>query len=617
MLKKYLFVFLLCFFSANFAHALDMTNTTDHVRLTIIPEYTSISKETQQITLISAIDIKPEWHLYWDNPGDTGDPTSLTFFDSPFYQKTSENHSAPQKILFNNLITTYVHHQKLYYKTSFELNNLAQLTELPFTAVLSYSVCKEECLPETITLNFSIPFKELAFQNQAYLKHLFIAENTFPLPLEAKIKQQGNSIELEIAQDILQNCSSPEFVSIYSKKNIIANLPKTEKIKPNFLHVSFDDNELPKDTSGLILCDNYAYLTPSFKLQELSLSNTSQTEFSHHLWYYLFTAFIAGLILNLMPCVLPILSLKALYLAAHKEKASFNSALIYMLGVLCSFLILAGILFYLKNLGSDLGWGFQLQSPFFNIILFILFFLIFLMLIDKLTLPNSFANKLDKIAHGRSFLTGFFAVIIACPCTGPFMGAALGYAITKPALIYFSIFISLSLGYALPYALIESYPAFFLKFIPKPGAWMQKLKHILSIPIALTCLWLIWITAHQLSLSQPKAEINWENYTPQAVEQALNQGDAVLIDFTAKWCLICLLNDKTTLSTDDFKQLAQSQNIRLFKADWTSRNKKIGDALKIYGRNSIPLYIYYKKGEKTPQYLPQILTLDALKQMLK
>lgn len=209
--------------------------------------------------------------------------------------------------------------------------------------------------------------------------------------------------------------------------------------------------------------------------------------------YYLITAFIAGLILNLMPCVLPVLSLKALYLVQNRRHASPFSALAYVAGVVSSFMLLAGILFFLRELGSGLGWGFQLQSPVFNAVLLLLFFLIFLNLTDRLPLPDSCADTLSRLAGKQSFLTGFFAVVIACPCTGPFMGAAIGYAVAKPALIYFGIFLALSLGYALPYALIEMFPGFFLKYIPKPGHWMITMKRILALPILLTCFWLGWV----------------------------------------------------------------------------------------------------------------------------
>lgn len=612
MLKKFLFALILCLAWISNAEALNFTKKTDHVSLNLTPEYQTLSPDTKTLTVIAEINIAPNWHIYWDNPGDTGDPTTLIFYDSPYYTKTKATHTAPKKSVFNELITTYIYRQKLYHKITFDLNNLNQESNLSFTAVLTYTVCREECLPETIKINMNLPVKAEIEKNPSYLDKLLKAESTFPLPLETSFKLKNESFLLSISESIIKACKEPEFISIYPKKSILSDLPKTSITKSGKLKVTFDEGETPKDISGVLLCSRHSYyITP-----KLSANVPPAPVAPKGFFYYILTAFLAGLILNLMPCVLPILSLKALYLTAHKEKASVLSALVYLSGVLASFLVLSGILYGLRGYGTELGWGFQLQSPAFNIFLMLLFFLIFLNLTDKLQIPDKFADKLSKLAGNKSFLTGFFAVIIACPCTGPFMGAALGYAMNEPPLTYFAIFLSLGFGYALPYVLIEAFPAFFLKFIPKPGHWMITLKHILAIPIALTCLWLLWITAHQLRPHPHAKDILWETYNPQKVEQALDNNEAVFIDFTAKWCLVCLLNDKTALATETFENLAKEKHIRLYKADWTNHNKEIADALKSYGRNSIPLYIYYKKGATEPTYLPQILTTDILKETL-
>ena len=387
--------------------------------------------------------------------------------------------------------------------------------------------------------------------------------------------------------------------------------------------------------NGIILCPGHVYyLEPVFSrdtfIQNNSAKNATTAEknpsavrtarsngTSGSLLYYMLTAFVAGLILNLMPCVLPILSLKALYLVQNNRRSSPLSALSYTAGVICSFWILAGILFALREIGAGAGWGFQLQSPVFNIFLLLLFFLIFLNLTDKLPLPGAFAAKLSRAAGGKSFLTGFFAVVIACPCTGPFMGAALGYALSEPAEIYFGIFLSLGLGYALPYALVEIFPAVLLRHIPKPGHWMITLKRILALPILLTCFWLGWVIFNQLRPQPASSALSWEPYTPAKVDAALAENRPVFVNFTAKWCLVCLLNDKTSLSSAAFYDTVRSQNIRLFKADWTSRSEGIRLALQNYGRNSIPLYVYYPAGQKQPVLLPQILTPEILQKSLR
>ena len=614
-LKKIFALLFLLTITSFEAQALSFKSKTDVVQLTLIPEYKTLNHQTKEISVIAEIDIKKDWHIYWDNPGDTGDPTNLFYLESPYYKETETLHSAPEKSVFNDMITTYVHRKKLYFKSNFTLNHIDKLKHLPISVILTYTACQKECQPEKIKLNIALPIEAKQEINPTYVKKLFDAEKTFPLPLAVFARLSDKNAELEFTKNILKDCDEPEFVSQYPKKSILSDLPKTSIADSKHIQVTFDEGEITHDLKGILLCPGHAYYIDT-NPTEIPLKQSS-TKDQLSLWYYLLSALLAGLILNLMPCVLPVLSLKALYLAAHKNKASPVSAFIYLLGVLSSFLVLSGVLYYLRTAGTELGWGFQLQSPTFNIFLLLLFFLIFLNLIDKIIIPDKFADKLSKLAGNKSFLTGFFAVIIACPCTGPFMGAALGYAMNAPAPVYFGIFLCLGLGYALPYVLIESFPCYFLKFIPKPGHWMITLKRILSIPIALTCIWLSWIIYHQLQTSSQSREILWQTYNTQKVEQALENNESVLIDFTAKWCLICLLNDKTTLSSQKFKDLVTTKKIKLFKADWTNHNSDITEALKIHGRNSVPLYVYYPKGSRSPQYLPQILNQDILEKTIK
>lgn len=706
MLKKNTFLTACLFFTAAWllfaaeAGALSFSQSTGLVSLKVTPEYKTLSPASKTIDIITEADIKPGWHLYWDNPGDIGGPTSLSFFESPHYTEIGNTHTAPEKSVYEDIITSYVYTKKVYFRSTFALKDLATVQRLPFNLVLSYTACSESCLPEEIPLSFALPVAAAAEKNPTFLNTLLTAENTFPVRLPATASLSGELLKVELQDQILKDCSEAEFVSRHPKKSALSELPETTVAEHNRLHVKFQKEELPPDFKGVLLCPGHAYYIdadvnapvntnipadaaaptatsspadnppPAGSPSSGTLSSSanpppagsasptagtpSSDSFSGGLLYYLITAFIAGLILNLMPCVLPVLSLKALYLVQNRRHASPLSALAYVAGVVCSFMLLAGILFYLRELGAGMGWGFQLQSPVFNAVLLLLFFLIFLNLTDRLPLPDACADTLSRLAGKQSFLTGFFAVVIACPCTGPFMGAAIGYAVAKPALIYFGIFLALSLGYALPYALIEMFPGFFLKYIPKPGHWMITMKRILALPILLTCFWLGWVIFNQFrpdaadapdaakadtvpgttsatgttsaaDTSSPgispstaaAAEPVWESYTPAKIAAALAARRPVFINFTAKWCLVCLLNDKTSLSTETFRRLAAEKNIALFKADWTNRDETIRDALKAYGRNSIPLYVWYPAGKQTPVLLPQILTPDILKTQLQ
>ena len=429
------------------------------------------------------------------------------------------------------------------------------------------------------------------------------AETTFPKKLETPVYASFNNGHLTLEVTLDDNILS--FISA-APDTIPADAPQSivKKGIKNIITIndlSFDN--LP--SNGIIRTPNQTYFV-------------SVLQKPHSVFWLLWLAFLGGIILNLMPCVFPVLSLKALCLTSSKETfpKRLQNAFLYISGVLLSFSAICLALHLFKKSGTYLGWGFQLQSPVFVAFILILFTLILLYLWNIFKIEIPFINRLIKTSSLNSFLAGFFAVIIATPCTGPFMGAAIGYALFEKPNIYFPIFLSLGLGYALPFTLLEMFPSFLKKILPAPGKWMEHLKQILSIPILLTVLWLGWVLFHELTFT--KETNSFEPFSDEALENALSNGDSVFIDFTAKWCLTCLFNEQTSLNRPSFYEKAKEQNIRLFKADWTNKNPFIYEALKFFGRSSVPLYIFYPKGSTKEQYivLPQILTPDIIKKTI-
>lgn len=331
-------------------------------------------------------------------------------------------------------------------------------------------------------------------------------------------------------------------------------------------------------------------------------------------------AFVGGLILNFMPCIFPILSLKAISLiqSSQKEANIRAESLLYFCGVLLSFICMATILIFLKNQGEAVGWGFQLQSPIFITILILVFSIIFFMLLDVINLRNPFANRVGRISFNKakldSFITGFFAVVIASPCTAPFMGIAIGYAINQDVYLYYPIFISLAIGYALPFTLIGFFPKTLHKIMPKSGKWMVILKKIFAIPVFLTIVWLCWVLSFQLQVDAPQ-ELMWKQYNKEEIKQDIKNKKEVLINFGAKWCITCLANEKIAFNSAEFRKFAKENNFSLYKADWTNKNEDIAKELGKYGRNSVPLYVYYKKDKM--KILPQLLSPSILLNNLK
>lgn len=338
----------------------------------------------------------------------------------------------------------------------------------------------------------------------------------------------------------------------------------------------------------------------------------------------LFMAFLGGLILNFMPCILPILTIKAISLAQSSFDRRKNrlEALFYTLGVIVSFLIVATILLVLRLNGEYAGWGFQLQSPVFVGVMIVIFAVIALMLLDVISFNNPLANAAGRMSFKNhlisSFMTGFLAVLIASPCSAPFMGIAIGYTLTAPPAAYYPVFLALGIGYALPFALIHLYPQAIHRILPNPGKWMILLKRIFAIPVILTCIWLGWVLYAQVARPNmaESAILNWQPYDEQTVEKQILDKQPVFIDFTAKWCLTCLLNKKSSLQSDVFAKLAEQKGINLYTADWTNNDEHIAKALEKYGRNSIPLYIYYDGKSDDYLILPQLLTPQILEEYI-
>jgi len=334
------------------------------------------------------------------------------------------------------------------------------------------------------------------------------------------------------------------------------------------------------------------------------------------LWIIL-AAFMGGMILNLMPCVFPVLAIKVFGFLQHGNKGINHARLhgaIYALGIMVSFWLLAGALIILKATGLELGWGFQLQSPIFVLALGILFVILALNMWGLFEINFSMTTGSKKIQnpYAATFFQGVLAVIVATPCTAPFMGVALGYALTTTLFSSFIIFTAMALGLSFPYLLLSFFPAL-IKKLPQPGNWMVILKKVLAIPLLLTAIWLLTIF---FSLIQPQV-INqniktvWEVYSPAREQQLLKTRQPFFIDFTASWCLTCQVNKKLVLEKATVLQKFKEKQYVLLRADWTNQNEMIAQTLKRYGRSGVPVYVIYS-GEGSPKLLSEILTVPMV-----
>jgi thiol:disulfide interchange protein DsbD len=402
-------------------------------------------------------------------------------------------------------------------------------------------------------------------------------------------------------------------------------------------------------------------------------------------------AFIGGLILNLMPCVFPVLFLKGLALvnSGNEERHKLRAhGIVYTAGILVSFWVLVAVLLGLRAAGATLGWGFQFQSPIFLELMAGLLFFLGLSLAGQfeigLSLTSAGGSLLvdkqgaPKQGYTGSFFTGVLAVIVATPCTAPFMGAAIGYALAQPAAVTFAVFTALALGLAAPYFALTLNPAW-TRLLPKPGAWMEVLRQAVSVPIFATVIWLAWVLAQAYgssllaallvsflllaiagwflgrwpakrwsaavaaliligtiaisvfapaklavaSESSAGSEMSglWQPWSEAAVSRSLAAGQPVFVDFTAKWCLSCQVNERVALNQPEVEQAFQARNVVLMKADWTRHDEAITQALTALGRSGVPAYALYTPGQSEPVLLPEVLTpsivTDALEKLPK
>ncbi|MCB1669249.1 MAG: protein-disulfide reductase DsbD [Porticoccaceae bacterium] len=410
--------------------------------------------------------------------------------------------------------------------------------------------------------------------------------------------------------------------------------------------------------------------------QDNAPRNTTKTETITSLGIILLFALTGGAILNLMPCVFPVLSIKALSMANSglNQQRKHLHGLTYTLGVVSAFTFIAALLIALRTAGSAIGWGFQLQSPVFIGALVYLFTLMGFSFSGFFEFGTRLMSMGQSATTGHNlpatYMTGVLATVVASPCTAPFMGTALGFALTQSTTIALLIFIFLGIGMALPFLLISWWPGLANR-MPHPGPWMESFKQFLAFPLYLSALWLLWVLGNQtdidtvialligvvlLSLAiwlsrhnrQGKHQLIrsilsialiitaitlpfnsyqtyqkssrqpaiWQPFTQQRLDKLLAADQAVFVNLTADWCITCLANEKLALSSEKFRQALTEKNIIYLKGDWTNYNPEITALLNRNGRNSVPLYLFYAKGVSQPSILPQLLTenivLDAI-----
>ena len=610
------------------------------------------------------MDMQEGWHTYWLNPGDSGGAIDIEWILSDESNVSDVIYPTPHRIPYPPLMT-FGYEDQVIFPVDLAVKDLNK--DIDITANINFLICADVCIPESAVIKTTL--------------------NTIAEDVNlSKWRDQVPSILLPNISSVNENYLELRFS--YNKKiddiyffpieeNMFIYNPTQDLIREenNWLLKVPLLKGITKNISGVFVINDESYIVKTDLNKNLLPQNLSNFG-SITIWQALIFAFIGGLILNIMPCVFPIISLKALSFVSMGGGSSNKvrlHALNFCFGVITSFVAIALAIVFLQKTGSMVGWGFQLQSPPVVALLAILMFIIGLVLLMDINIGTSMtrlgAVGANNTTYLSSFMTGVLAVIVASPCTAPFMGAAIGYALIQPSSITVPIFLSLGIGFSLPYLILATFPQLITK-IPKPGEWMNTLKEFFAFPMFATALWLLWVFSIQTSIeilislliciliisilfwfagkvksknihittfifgliivlielnfinkeNAAKAEIandivsvGWDVNTEDKLKKI---DQAYLINFTAAWCITCQANDKLALSRPVVKKYLAENNIKYIVADWTNRDDNILKVLKEYGRTGVPLYLYWKPGLEETVILPAILTEDILIDLL-
>jgi len=633
--------------------------------------------------------LEPGWHVYWKNAGDSGEPPRIKWTLPEGISAEPLMFPAPKRLPLGPLMD-FGYEDEVLFPFKLDVAKTVKAGPAVLHAKVDWLVCREVCIPGKAELEEAIrvfpqePMVAITSPSDLALFGRLVKLLPSPLPATAKAIFQPTSTGFRLGVDTGQRESTAEFFP--ADQDILDN-PAPQKLTPTptgfVLGLKKDANLTanPAKLNGVLeLSGGRAYdiaaIPGTVAAVGLSWALLARTAG---------LAFLGGLLLNLMPCVFPVLFLKGLALVnsgseeRHKLRAH---GFVYASGIVISFWALVAVLLALRAAGAKLGWGFQFQSPVFLELMAGLLFFLGLSLAGQfeigLTLTSAGGSLAQKQGYSGSFFTGVLAVVVATPCTAPFMGAAIGYALAQSPAVTFAIFTALALGLAAPYVALTLQPAW-TRLLPRPGAWMEVLRQAVAVPIFGTVIWLAWALTRgygsgllvsllcsllllavagwflgrwparrwatvvaafivlgviAVSVLAPKqleaapetsstseAHSVWQPWSADAVTRYQSQGRPVFVDFTASWCLSCQVNERVALNQPQVQQAFKDANVVLLKADWTRGDDAITQALTALGRSGVPAYALYVPGQSEPQLLPEALTpgivTDALSKLPK
>ncbi len=623
------------------------------------------------------------WHVYWINAGDSGEPPRITWTLPAGITAGPMQFPIPTRLPLGPLMD-FGYEGSVTFPIQITAAPDAKPGHIHLDAKVDWLVCREVCIPGKAHLGLDLNVVPGAAP-VAPTGDLAQALSLIPKPLPANTDLTITGGRSDFVLTLTgRTANNAEFYP-FDAEQIANAAPQTVESVPNGIRLRVprapELTKLPPTLHGVLkLSATEAYdVTAPVSAGEVPVAAKKS---STSTLAAIGLAFLGGIILNLMPCVFPVLFLKGLALvqSSGEERSRLRRhGLVYTLGILVSFWIIVAVLLALRSGGSQAGWGFQLQSPTFVALLAAGIFFFALSLAGQFELGLSLTSVGGDLAqrpgYTGSFFTGVLATIVATPCTAPLMGAAIGFALAQSAGVTFAVFTALALGLAAPYLALSFQPAW-TRILPRPGPWMETLKHLTAVPLFGTAIWLTWVygslysresgvgvpgvdhAAHLLwcflvlaiagwvlgkwparwksaiaaviiaaialaiPLYQPKdTTLAWQPYSQQALDQARATGHPVFIDFTAAWCLSCQVNERIVLKSAEVQREFRRGNVTLLKADWTHYDPEITKELASINRSGVPTYVIYPASKDADaDVLPELLTkqivLDALKKDL-
>ncbi len=659
----------------------------DHIEVELVAETLSIQPGS---AVRVGLRMLPDegWHTYWINPGDSGLPIRLEWTVPEGTRVSGVAWPYPDALPIGHLVNYGYEGEHLLPVTVTVPADWEPGALLTLDLYADWLVCEIECIPGDAELRLELPVETETPATNPRVTHLFDwADTRRPAAVDWPARFSTEARQLSVRIDAADDLEGDGWQFFPASENLVDHAAEAFVVVDNGLvqvsqRLSTFFTGAPEQLDFVLVhaTSGRAYALAAEPGDLSTPAGLDGTQSRPGLALILLLALAGGILLNLMPCVFPVLSIKAMSLVAGAGQDQRAHGLAYTIGVVLSFGLLAGALLVLRAGGEALGWGFQLQSPWFVGLLIYIFFAMGLALSGVFefgTRMMGVGQNLTEAAGLRgSFFTGVLATVVASPCTAPFMGTALGVAVLLPWPQAMSVFLALGFGLALPMLALSWWPGL-ARRLPRPGPWMDTFRQAMAFPLYLAAVWLLWVLARQtdpnglalvltgmvalafalwlagrrnrsetatsirhitvaLSLlfalaalgtaarfdaqapTETTASAWWEAYSPDRLEQLIEDPErAVLVNMTADWCVTCLVNERVALNTEAVRHVMEAENIAYLKGDWTRRDPIITDYLAQFDRNGVPLYVVYPRNGDTPQVLPQVLTPGLVVQALQ